>query len=89
MCHPTAPAHWCDLGREERREERADSGDVQIQGMLWLPMRGLAPSWRAARYVDNVNKMHVGQDSMNRVEYSEWFAWKIALIAQGWVFSGN
>lgn len=71
VCHPT----------ELARQERAQPGDVQAQGMLWLPMRALAPSGRAAQRVDNVNKMHFGKDSVGW-EYPEWFAWKVAVIAQ-------
>lgn len=85
MRHPTAPAQRRDLGREEG----AESGDVETQGMLWLPTRGLTPSKRAAGHVDSVNKVHVGKDSVDMVEYPEWFAWKVALIAQCWVFGGN
>lgn len=78
--HPAAPAQQCHLGREER----AEPGDIETPGTLWLPMRGLTPSGRAAGHVDSVNKVHVGKDSVDAVEYPEWFAWKVVLIAQCW-----
>lgn len=43
-------------------------------------MRDVTVSWMAAIHVDNVNKMHIKKDYVDRAKYPQWFASKHVLL---------
>ena len=81
MRHPTAAAQRYRLGGEERNGERADCGDVEARVMPLAPREGSdSVSGLVATRVDNVNKMHIEKDGVDRAKYPEWFASKHVLV---------
>lgn len=54
-----------------------------------LPMMGLTVSWVAAIRVDNVNKMNIEKDSVDRAKYPGWFAKHVLSLHEAGFLKGT